>query len=242
VFAAGASREDDDVAADSGIALAGTDSPVPLRPLQVRELIDLPFALIQANIRLLAGFTFGTLLLAELGAVGVAVATDLPDGSDFPWIPVLATVFLAWLARMFLRAVTTVIGVDAVLRPDSGRRAGIRSTVRQCARRAVPLFVATLAQTVLALATLALTVVVAALFPPALAALGWVRARWSLVPSVIVAEQLSYRAAAARSVLLVRPAFGALGRQWLAHRLVLLVALLPMAGASVFIVTTADAH
>jgi hypothetical protein len=90
-------------------------------------------------------------------------------------------------------------------------------------------------RTTIALLTLLAAAVIAVIFPPVFAWLGWARARWSLVVPVIVAENVSYATASTRATLLARTAHGRLGRVWLVHRLVLFASLLPLASLIGFV-------
>ncbi|MFC9994490.1 hypothetical protein [Nocardia sp. NPDC127526] len=176
--------------------------PVPVRPLQFRELIDLPFALIQTRITMLATlFGIGVAVasaLAVTSTVLVSLATGDSDAGVF-WAALLTTLVCAWALRMFVRGITVPVGLAAVHnQPITWRWA-----VQQLASEAGPLLGYQVMYTLIGVGVLALGAPLLVTAPLALLWLLWLRARQFATVPAIFDESAAYRIAAARSKLLV---------------------------------------
>lgn len=228
----------------SAAPVSGLDGPesIPVRPLSFRESVDLPFAVIQADIRKLIVFVVAGLVLAE----DLVVATTsgfsiLTDGSDTgtAWSAILSTAVTAWLLRLFLRGVTVPIGVARI----QGGASTWRAALRRFGGKFGPLVLDRLLYTVIGvlLPALGVVLVVVGLFG-AVPLVGWLRARRMCVAPVLFAESASYGGAVGRAKILAAGAEWRLTGLWLSLRAVLLVVAVPLLGLPLFVSDFSGTH
>ncbi|MEU8895183.1 hypothetical protein [Nocardia sp. NPDC048505] len=219
---------------------------MPVRPLTFRELLDVPFALVQANIKVLAAVGAVGLVLAELFVVWITLTVaTFTDDSDagIRWGAIVAMLAAAWALRFLLRGLTVALGLADV----AGRRLGWQAALHRLRATAIPLLLFELPYTLIwtvvfgVLAFLvtaapgggvALLVVLVLLVLPFV---GWLRARHYVAAPVVFAEQAARSTAEARTKLLVSGKTWSLAGLWLAHRGLLLLLLLPLFGLWLFV-------
>ena len=245
--------------------VSGLDGPesIPVRPLSFRELVDLPFAVIQADVRKLIVFVLAGLVLAEDLVVAITSGCSiLTDGSDSgtAWSAILSTAVTAWLLRLFLRGVTVPIGVARAR--DSSLT--WRAALRDFGGKFGPLLLDRLLHTATSVVVPAAWILVAlwelgsllhndALFSlvvivgvvVALAAVptaSWLRARRMCVVPVLFAETTSYGGAVGRAKILAAGAEWRLAGLWLALRGLLLVVAVPLLGLPLFVSDFSGTH
>ncbi|MEV6274739.1 hypothetical protein [Nocardia sp. NPDC051832] len=219
---------------------------MPVRPLTFRELLDVPFALVQANIGALVRLGAAGLVLAEVFVMAVTVGVStLTEGSDdgIRWAAVLSTVLAAWALRFLLRGATVALGLADV----AGRRITWRAALDRMGSSGQPMVLFELPYTLIWTATF----LAFALLLDAVPALGWSllvllalfglpfigrwRARQYVGVPVIFAERADRATAAGRTKLLVAGKEWSLTGVWLAHRGLLLLLMLPLLGLALFI-------
>jgi hypothetical protein len=225
-------------AADAGLDVA---EPIPVRPLRLRELLDLPYALIQADIRTLAGlggagFAMAALLVVALTAAGSAATHGSDAGTA--WVAIVSTLVFAWLLRIYLRGVTVPIGLARVHRQQLTWRAALRRS----GTKSGPLLLSGLLYTLVGVGVLALGTPLLITLLPAVVWLAWLRARRMLVVPVLFEERVSHRVAVMRASLLVAGAEWQLVGLWLSLRLLLAVLVLPMIGIPLFVADFSGTH
>ncbi|MEU2037772.1 hypothetical protein [Nocardia niwae] len=232
----------------AGAVGAGTDpvpgSPgttVPIRPLSFRELLDVPFALIQANVRALAGLSVPGLVLAEAVVVAVTAAvSELTDGSDTgtAWAAILSTATCAWLLRLVLRGTTVALGLATV----GGAPIGRRTALRRFGATLGPLLLFQLFFTVVGVAVLTVGSVLIVTLPLAAIWLGRLRAgRWVAVP-VLFVERTSHRDAIARAKLLAEGAEWPTTGLWIAQRALFTLLAVPLLAIPLFVSDFSGTH
>ncbi|GAB2524869.1 hypothetical protein [Nocardia heshunensis] len=214
---------------------------VPIRPLQFRELLDSPFALIQARIKTLAALLGGAVFVAAVVAVaGTALAALLTEDSDTGtfWSALLVSLLCAWLLRLFVRGVTVPIGLAVVYRkPLSGRAA-----LGQAASHAGPLLGYQVMYTLIGVGVLLLGAPLMFTLPFAAIWLAWLRGRrFTLVPT-IVDRSLGYGDAARRAKLLATGTEWQLVGLWLYLRTLLVVLIVPLIALPQFIAEFSGTH
>ncbi|MGW3544879.1 hypothetical protein ACWDNI_30665 [Nocardia niigatensis] len=222
-------------AADSVGSLAGSVGEptsaepvvVPIRPMQFRELLDLPFALIQARIKTLAALLGVAVLIASTVAVAGTVLAALGTGnsdSGTLWGAVLVTLLCAWLIRLFVRGVTVPIGLSVVYR----RPVTWREALRRLTAAAGPLLGYQVMYTLIGIGVLAVGTPLLFTVPLAVIWLAWLRGRrFTLIP-VIFDQSAPYGVAARRARLLAGGTEWQLVGLWLYLRGLLLVLLVPL--------------
>ncbi|MGI5222118.1 hypothetical protein [Nocardia sp. CA-290969] len=248
-------------AADTaGSVGAGTDpehrareATVPVRPLSFRELLDAPFALLQADIRTTAACA-GLLLPAGEAAVAASIGlvSYLTGGSDegTARATVCATLIAAWVLRVVLRAVSVTTGLARA----TGDPVGLREALRRTGDRLGPLLLTQLSFTGIGLAALAPSVLLFPLgfvagliwflitYPLCLLGLAWLRARHLVAVPVLFAERATARNALARAGLLT----GSLRMQrtglWICQRLVFVLLFAPLGGLAWFVSDISGTH
>ncbi|GGK54985.1 hypothetical protein [Nocardia camponoti] len=222
---------------NNGAAGAGVDSAahptVPLRPLRFAQLLDEPFALIQAHLRPLAIIgtaTFGVAFTLALAATW-AVA-DLTNKSDaaIAWTAILSTLAAFWLARLVIRGTTTAIGVADY----AGINMTTTAALHAATHHAGPLLVAQLLSSLIGIGIIALGLPLVITFPFALVWLAWVRARRFVIDPVIVGENASAGVAARRSRELVAPATWSTAGVWFTLRALFAVLIVPIFAIPLF--------
>ncbi|MFJ1459007.1 hypothetical protein [Nocardia sp. N2S4-5] len=214
---------------------------VPIRPLSFRENLDLPFAAMQAHVRLLAGLV-GVAFVPAAGAVAAITAAGsvATDGSDAgtAWAAVLSTVCFAWLLRSFTRGVTVPVVLASVHR----RPITWRETLRRLGAAAGPLLRYRIMTTLIGLGVAILGAVLILTMLPALAWLGWLRSRRCLSTPVLFEHPMRYRDTIARAKTLAAGAEWRLAGLWLCLRGLLLVLVVPLAGLTLFVTEISGTH
>jgi hypothetical protein len=209
---------------------SGSPGPtVPIRPLSFRELLDEPFALIQANIVVLACSTVVGLIVAELIVVAVTAGlSQLTHGSDqgTRWAAILSTAVCAWLLRFVLRGLTVAIGLAGV----AGSPIGWRTALRRTAAVGTPLLVFHLLFTLVGVSVLVLGSVLIITFPFALLWLGYLRAERFVAVPVMFVDRVPHGPAVARSKLLVAGSEWPTAGLWLCQRGLMVLLAVPLLG------------
>ncbi|WP_245998606.1 hypothetical protein [Nocardia pseudobrasiliensis] len=222
--------------------VGGSDGElVPVRPLAFRELLDLPFALIQGHVRLLAGLIAPVYVVAVGVVVGVTAAgSGVTGGSDdgTAWAAIVSTLVCAWLLRLFVRGVATPIGLAGVhLRAIGWRGALAEMRARFGALLAFQGIYTLIGAGVLIPATpLMITLL------PAIVWLSWLRAKRFAVLPVLFEEGGGYRAAVARAKILAVGAEWQIAGLWLYLRGLLLVLVVPVLGIPLFLSDFSGTH
>ncbi|WP_406235054.1 hypothetical protein [Nocardia sp. NBC_01009] len=220
----------------------GSPGPtVPIRPLRFRELLDEPFALIQANIVVLACSTVVGLVVAELIVVAItAGVSHLTHGSDqgTRWAAILSTAACAWLLRFVLRGLTVAIGLASV----AGSPIGWRTALRRTATVGTPLLVFHVLFTLVGVSVLALGSILVVTFPLGLLWLGYLRAQRFVAVPVMFVERASHATAVARSQLLVAGAEWPTAGLWLCQRGLMVLLAVPLLGIPWFLSDFSGTH
>ncbi|MEU4315177.1 hypothetical protein [Nocardia sp. NPDC024068] len=221
------------------------DATVPIRPLSFRELLDLPFALLQADIRLLAGCAGILLVSGELVVAGfIGLISHLTDGSDegTALAAIFATLGAAWLLRVALRGVTVTTGLARVL----GAPVDLRESVRRTGARLGPLLLTQAVFTAIGIAVLAPSAVLFPLtfvggllwflltYPLLILLLAWLRAIHSVAEPVLFAERTTAGAALKRSAMLSRPLRARRAGLRICLHLLFAVLIVPLLGLMLF--------
>lgn len=236
-------------AADAGGAVgAGTDprsrphdTTVPIRPLTFRELLDVPFALIQPDIGRLAGFAGVLLLVGELTVVGATGGVShLTDGSDggTALAAVLATMCCAWLLRFVLRGVSTAVGLARVFAAPIGWR----TALSRFGARWRPLLLFQALFTFVGVGVLLAGIPLLFLGPAIPVWLGRVRAKRFVAVPIIMAEGLPARAAMERAHMLARDVLWARTGLWICQRLLFGLLAIPLLAIPLFISDISGTH
>ncbi|NKY36252.1 hypothetical protein HGA13_24745 [Nocardia speluncae] len=225
---------------------------VPIRPLSFRELLDEPFALMQADIRVTAGCAAPLLVAGgSVVAAFIGLVSHLTDGSDdgTALAAVCATLVVAWVIRIVLRGVTVATGLARV----GGAPIGARAAWWQTGQRLRPLLLTQLSFTAIGLAVLAPSMLLLPFgflgivwfllaYPFCWFGLAWLRARHLVAAPVLFAEQSTARAALARAGLLT----GTLRMQrtgvWICRQLVYSVLTAPLLGFALFVSDISGTH
>ncbi|MEU7221362.1 hypothetical protein [Nocardia iowensis] len=224
-------------AADPAGAVGAGDDPVPvspgttvpIRPMTFRELLDVPFALIQANLLALAWLSLSTLVVAEIVVVAVTAGiSHLTDGSDqgTALAAILSTAAGVWLMRFLLRGTTVAIGLASV----AGVPIGWRTALRRFGAAAGSLLLFQVLYTLVGVGVLALSSLLIVSFPLGVIWLAWLRAKRFVAVPVIFVERASYRAAVARSKMLAAGADWQTAGLWLYQRCLLVLLCVPLLG------------
>ncbi|WP_245717483.1 hypothetical protein [Nocardia jejuensis] len=203
-------------------------APVPIRPLQFHELLDMPFALIQARIKILGGLLGSAVLIASAVAVGATAAVELATGGSRQgtfWGAVVITLLCAWGLRFFVRGVTVPIGLSVVHR----RSISWQGALHQLASEAGPLLGYQVMYTLIGIGVLTLGAAPVFLgLPFAVVWLGWLRAKRGMTVPVVFDESATYRLATARSKLLASGTEWQLVGLWMYLRILMIVLLVPL--------------
>ncbi|MBO0853970.1 MAG: hypothetical protein J2P18_09395 [Nocardia sp.] len=247
----------DQAASASGTSASGTSAPgtgtpaaqvgdsgpetVPIRPLTWRELADLPFAVLQRQIRLLAAFAGLGFASAVAAVLAVTALTSLATGgasAPDAWAAVLTTVVCVWLLRWWTTGVTVTIGLAVVNRQPIGARAVLGRL------RAVlpPLVAHQLVVTGTGLGLLILGSPLIITLIPALILLARLRGQRWTVPSVLVGESAPYAGAVLRAKLLSTGREMPLAGLWIALRLVPALFIAPIAGLAMLLSDISGTH
>ncbi|MGV9740901.1 hypothetical protein [Nocardia farcinica] len=231
----------------AGVVGAGDDpvpgSPgpvVPIRPLTFRELLDLPFALIQANPAALAALGGGAVLVAEVVVVlltaSVARLTDDADAA-IAWTAVLTTLSCAWLVRVLLRATVVPIALAAAF----GGRTGVRAAVSHASELAGPVLLAHALFTLVGVGVSVLGILLITL-PFVVVWLGYLRGTQFPAPVVLFAEPTTHRQSVARAKLLTEGTRWRLTGLWLVQRTLFTLLAVPLFGVMLFVSDITGTH
>lgn len=196
-----------------------------MRPLSFREQLDEPFALIQANVVALAVLAAAGVALAEALVFGVtALCSELGDGSDasVAWGAVLGCALAILLLRFLIRGCTVALGL-ATLR---GERAGPGAALAALRPALGGLLRYQLWFT-------AVGVLVGGVTAPLTGGatvlwLAYLRARYYLVPPLLLGERLPYAAAVARAKLLADRGTWTFAWLWICRLLLLVLLAVPL--------------
>ena len=226
---------------DSGGGGADDAERIPVRPLSWRELADLPFAMLQHRIRLIAGLA-GAGSAVALGIVAgitalVSFATD-DSSAGTAWAAIVSTACCAWVLRLWTVGVTVPIGLAVV--DDQP------ITARTAAERLFPvsgrLLLNQVISTSIGFGILLLGTPLIVTLIPAVIWLARVRGtRWPIAP-VLFTESIPYQAAVRRAKLLATGRVMPLAGLWLYLRAVLLVLAAPVAGLLGFLSDISGTH
>lgn len=211
----------------------GSSGPVPLRPLTFRELLDVPFAVIQARLAVLAILGGAAVVTAELVVVVLtASVAGLSGDSDaaIGWTTVLTTVACAWMMRVFLRGTVVPVALAAAF----GRRMSAREAVAAFAAHVTPVLLAHVVFTLVGVGVLALGLLLITL-PFIVVWLGYLRATRFPLPAVLYAEPVSHRQGVARTSVLTAGSQWRLTGLWLLQRTLFGLLTLPMIGLVLFV-------
>jgi len=211
---------------------ATIDPPAPTRPYTFGELIDMPFGLLQASIKTLAGLGAVGLVIGEALILAVSSIVSLAGGGGETLVRstviVTAAIYL-WVLRTVLRGVATSTGLAAM----GGRRLRWRVALADVRSHAGPFLRHQLMFTLVGLPFFLL--VVGAIPWPALILtlpiqiwLGRIRARRYVAAPAIFAENVDYKTAVWRSKLLTAKNVGRLTWIWIDHRLLLIPVAYPL--------------
>ncbi|WP_435592226.1 hypothetical protein [Nocardia sp. bgisy118] len=214
---------------------------MPIRPLTFRELLDLPFALIQANIATLAGTAAAGLVVAEVVVVVItASVSEATDGSDAgtAWAAILSTVVGAWFLRLLLRGVTVPVGLASI----AGERIGWRAALVRLRGNAPALLIGQLLFTLVGIGVLSVGAILIITFPFAVIWLGYLRAKRFLVAPVLFAEHGSHGNAVRRTKLLVGGSEWSLTGLWLSQRLLFTLLAVPLLAIPWFVSDFSGTH
>ncbi|MFE9582953.1 hypothetical protein ACFYO1_41730 [Nocardia sp. NPDC006044] len=202
---------------------------MPIRPMTFRELLDVPFALIQANLRALAWSSGSALVAAELVVVastaGISALTGDSDSAT-AWAAVLSTMACVWLLRLVLRGTTVAIGLASV----SGAPIDARTAVRRAGAAAGPMLIFQILYTLVGFGVLAVSAPLIISVPFGVAWLGWLRAKRFVAVPVMLVERAPYQAAVARSKLLAAGAEWQTAGLWFMQRCLLALLAVPLLG------------
>ncbi|MEC3914121.1 hypothetical protein [Nocardia sp. CDC160] len=218
-----------------------TEPVVPIRPMQFRELLDLPFALIQARIKTLAALLGVAVAVASVvavaGTVAAAAITDDSDSGTF-WGALLVTLLCAWALRLFVRGVTVSIGLSVVHRTS----VSWRGALGQLTSKIGPLLSYQVMYTLIGVGVLALGTPLLITIPFAVIWLAWLRGRRCTLVPLVFDTATGYRAAARRAKTLVGGTEWQLVGLWLYLRGLLLVLLVPVLALPQFIADFSGTH
>lgn len=214
---------------------------VPIRPLRFRELLDEPFALLQAHLRPLAtlgGLGLAIALPVTLGITGLVAELTDDDDAAVGWTAVGITALAIWLLRFVLRGATVVIGLADL----AGVRLTLGAALRGWTSRIGPLTVAQLMFTLIGLGVLVPGAVLVLTYPFALLWLAFLRGRRVVVEPVILAEQLAHGAAVRRSKELTDGAGSTMAGMWLCQRLLFALLAVPLFGVPFYLSEFTGTH
>lgn len=236
------SRQAESVAARPPVDEPDAAESVPIRPLSFRELLDLPFAVIQADIKTLAAFTIIGLLVAQGLVLAITAAGSVATaGSDSgtAWSAILSTAVTAWLLRLFLRGVTVPVGLAGV----RGQLIGWPTALARLGNRFGPLLLDRLIYTLIGIVIPAVGAVVVIIgLLGAVPLVAWLRGRRLTVVPVLFAEPTSYGGAVGRAKTLAAGAEWRLAGLWLALRALVLVLAVPLLGLPLFVSNFSGTH
>lgn len=226
---------------------------MPIRPLSFRELLDAPFALLQADIRTLAGGAAVLLVAGELVVAGsIGLVSQLTDGSDpgTALAALFATLGTAWVVRLVLRGITVTTGLARV----GGTPIRLRDGLRRTAGRLGPLLLTQLSFTAIGVAVLGISALLfpftffggllwfVVTYPCCLLWLAWLRARHLAAVPVLFAEGAGAGAALSRSGVLVANLRARRAGLWICQRLLFTLLVAPLLGLVLFVGDISGTH
>ncbi|WP_280430832.1 hypothetical protein, partial [Nocardia brasiliensis] len=171
---------------------------MPIRPMTFRELLDVPFALIQANLPALLRVSLPGIVVAELVVVALtAVFSSLTEGSDAgtAWAAILSTAACVWVLRFVLRGTTVAIGLGSI----AGAPIGAATALGRLSATAGALLVFQVLYTLVGVSVLALTGLLIVTLPFGVLWLGWLRGKRFVAVPVMFVEQGPQPGALARA-------------------------------------------
>jgi len=213
---------------------------VPLRPLTFRELLDLPFALIQANLATLAILGGAAVVVAELVVMLLTTSVaGLTDGSDegIGWTAALTTLACAWMVRAVLRGTVVPVALAAAF----GQRMRPRAALAAAGTHAVPVLAAHVVFTLVGAGVLALGILLITI-PFVIIWLGYLRGGRFPLPAVLYAEPVSYRDGVARAEVLTANSRWRLTGLWLLQRSLFAVLTVPLFGLARYVSDISGTH
>ncbi|MFH5230694.1 hypothetical protein [Antrihabitans spumae] len=220
---------------------------VPTRPLGFREAIDYPFAVIQANLAILAALTGIAVAIGasivSIAAVVVAAATG-EIGSAVEWTVAGATLFVAWLARVFLATITTTVSaLTCTQAPVTWRAVRSRSTssalvrISGLQRSQIVIAVGVLSAIVLiADDSVGIGVLVLVCLGFAVLALVYFGARNFVAAPAVIEENITTAQATQRSRALTTNAIGRMLGLWITMYSIVILLVLPIASLPQFVI------
>lgn len=203
------------------------DTPVPIRPMQFRELLDRPFGLVQTRIKQLAGMSVWAVLLAAGVAFGITGLVSVATGDSDAAVAiaaVLATLICVWLLRLYVRGIATAVCLSVV----HGQPLAWQAALKRVVTHAGPLAVFQIKYTLIGIGVLALGTPLMITLPLAAVWLGWLRARQYPTASVIFDESASAAVAARRAKTLMGGTEWQIVGLWMYLRTLLVVLILPV--------------
>lgn len=214
---------------------------LPVRPLSFREYVDLPFALIQADIRQLAttcavGVT--TTVIVAVGATLVTAVLTHSSDSAMTVAALLATVVTGWLLRVFVRGTAVPIALARVYR----QRISTRQLLRRLGATLGTQVRYQLSYTLLGLGVTLLGLVAVVTLLPAWYWLGWLRGQRMLVIALLLDGHRPYAAARRQARVLVAGARGRVAWLWLSLRALLVTLIVPLFGGLLFVAKFSGTH
>ncbi|AYF74693.1 hypothetical protein D7D52_13375 [Nocardia yunnanensis] len=214
---------------------------VPIRPMRFRELLDLPFALIQARITPLAAMLGAAVAVATAVAVaGTAAAAVLTGDSDAAafWSALVIGLLCAWALRLFVRWVSVPLGLSVVYR----RPLSWRGALKTGAAHAGPLLGYQAMYTLIGVGVLLLGSPLLFTLPIAAIWLAWLRGRRATALPLIVDRSLGYGAAVRHAKVLASGTEWQLVGLWLTLRGLLVALIVPLLALSQFIAGFSGTH
>ncbi len=221
----------------------GLDAPesIPLRPLGFRELLDLPFALIQPQIATLAAVCGIGFAVAETAVLAITAAvSSATGGSDagIAWTAILATALCGGALRFVVRGITVPIGLARVRQQPIG----VRAALAEFAGRFGGLLILQIRYTLVGLGVLALGIPLIITVPLSLLWLGWLRARQFASVPALFEEKVPAGIASRRARTLASGAEWRLARLSWTLRLVSLLLAPPLIGLMLFVADISGTH
>ncbi|RJO77041.1 hypothetical protein D5S18_12690 [Nocardia panacis] len=209
--------------------------------MSFRELLDTPFALIQANIAALAGVGFAALALVEVGVLGLIAAgsamTDDSDGS-VAVATILATLVGVWVLRFVLRGFTTALGVGTV----TGAPLRWSAALGRIGANFGPLLAFSLLYTVTGVLLTVSGCAFGITLPFALWWLSYLRAGRFVALPVQFIEGGGHAVAVSRSKLLTSGMVGPTAGLWLVQRLLMGLTAVPLLGIPLYLSDFTGTH
>lgn len=215
--------------AGTAVTAPGEAEQIPIRPLSWRELADLPFAVLQARVRLVAGIA-GIGVAVALGAVlGVTLLVSWASDDSKAgtvWAAVVSTLCCAWLLRLWITGMAVPVAAAVVHRQPI--------TAGTAARRLgavwAPLARHHLVSALIGIGITALGALLIITLIPSTIWLGRVRARrWTVAP-ILFLESQRYSVAVTRAKMLATGRLMPIAGLWIFLRGLLIALAGPVVG------------